>query len=214
MNTILLMGNSLFITFEGIEGSGKSTQVGLLASRLREEGRIIVVTREPGGTRIGEEIRNITHNKDNVDLTAVSESYLMAASRGQLVREIIRPALVENKIVIVDRFLDSSLAYQGYGRRLGEEEILRLNQLAIDGVFPDLTVLLDISVEVGFQRRSDSGKLDRLDLQQKDFYERVHAGYQKLAAKYSNRYFVVDSSKPIKEVEERIWNKVSVMLHT
>src|SRR3989338_10065245 len=117
------MGNSLFITFEGIEGSGKSTQVGLLASRLREEGRIIVVTREPGGTRIGEEIRNITHNKDNVDLTAVSESYLMAASRAQHVRQIIRPALEQGMVVLCDRFLDSSLAYQGYGLGLGEDEI-------------------------------------------------------------------------------------------
>jgi dTMP kinase len=200
------------ITFEGVEGSGKSTQVGLLASKLREEGYEIVATREPGGTGIGEEIRNITHNRENVDLTAVTESYLMAASRAQLVREIIRPALVSGKIVIVDRFLDSSLAYQGYGRQLGEEEILRLNQEALDGVFPNLTIFLDIFPERGFARRNGTEKVDRLDLQQRDFYERVYQGYKKLAEKYKDRYFVVDSSRPIEEVAEKIWVKVKEKL--
>ena len=203
---------SFFITFEGVEGAGKSVQVGLLASRLREKGYEIVVVREPGGTRIGEEIRNITHNRENVDLTAVAEGYLMAASRSQLVREIIRPALNEGKIVLADRFFDSSLAYQGYGRNLGEEEIFKLNQLALDSVFPDLTVFLDLIPEAGFSRRNGTRKIDRLDLQQKDFYERVYQGYKKLAEKYSKRYFVVDSSKPIEEVTDKIWEKVKPLV--
>ncbi|MBI5452292.1 dTMP kinase [Candidatus Gottesmanbacteria bacterium] len=202
------------ITFEGIEGSGKSTQASLLASHLKEKGYEIVVTREPGGTRIGELIRNITHGRENVDLTAVTEAYLMAASRAQLVREIIRPALGNGKIVIVDRFLDSSLAYQGYGRELGEETIWHLNHLAIDNVKPDLTILLDVSPDIGFARRNGTDKIDRLDLQQKDFYERVYNGYKKLAEKYKDRYFVVDSSKPIEEVAEKIWKEVKKRIST
>lgn len=203
---------SLFITFEGVEGAGKSVQVSLLASQLREKGYEIVVVREPGGTRIGEEIRKITHDRENVDLTAVAEGYLMAASRSQLVREIVRPALNEGKIVLADRFLDSSLAYQGYGRNLGEEEIFKLNQLALDGVFPDLTIFLDLPPDIGFSRRNGTKKIDRLDLQQKDFYERVYKGYQKLAKEHDKRYFVVDSSKSIEEVADKIWEKVKPLV--
>lgn len=197
-----------FITFEGMEGSGKSTQVGLLASRMKEEGLDIVVTREPGGTRIGELIRNITHGRENVDLTAVTEAYLMSGARAQLVREIIKPALIDGKIVIADRFIDSSLAYQGYGRGLGAETIWQLNHLAIDGVNINLTVLLDVPVEVGFARRNETNKIDRLDLQQKDFYDRVHRGYEELAQKYKDRFIVIDSTKSIEEVEKEIWKKV------
>jgi dTMP kinase len=204
--------SSFFITFEGLEGSGKSTQAGLLASKLREEGREILSTREPGGTRIGERIRDITHNRDNIDLTAVSEAYLMAASRAQHVREIIKPALEMKKIVICDRYVDSSLAYQGYGRQLGEEVIWQLNKLAIDDIIPNLTIFLDIPLEIGLRRRNHTDKIDRLDLQQKDFYERVYEGYRKLAQKYKERYFVVDSGRPIEEVAKIIWAKVSPTL--
>lgn len=204
---------SLFISFEGLEGSGKSTQAALLASRLKEEGFDILVTREPGGTRIGELIRNITHGRENVDLTAVTEAYLMAASRAQHIREIIRPALEAGKIVIADRFIDSSLSYQGYGRELGEETIEQLNHLAIDGILPNLTIFLDVPLEVGFSRRNHTEKIDRLDLQQKDFYERVYRGYKKLAEKYKERYFVVDSTKSIEEVAGKIWKKVRKLVY-
>ncbi|OGG22145.1 dTMP kinase [Candidatus Gottesmanbacteria bacterium RIFCSPLOWO2_01_FULL_40_10] len=202
----------IFITFEGLEGSGKSSQIGLLASQLKELNYNIKATREPGGTRIGELIRQITHNKDNVDLTSVTESYLMAASRAQHVREIIRPALEQGMVVLCDRFLDSSLAYQGYGRGLGEDEITVINKLAIDDVFPDLTILLDVAPELGFQRRDGSGKIDRLDLQQSDFYHRVYEGYKKLADKNRGRFFIVDSSLPMKEVHLKIWQKVKDLL--
>lgn len=207
-----MKNKGIFITFEGLEGSGKSTHVGLLASKIKEKDREIKVTREPGGTRIGEVIRQITHNKDNVDLTAVAESYLMAASRAQHVREIIRPAIDAGLIVICDRFLDSSLAYQGFGRELGESKIFDLNQMAIDGVWPDLTFYLDIDPEEGMVRRNGTNKIDRLDLQQKDFYQRVKAGYESLADKYKERYFIVNTKKEINDVAKIIWNKVQNLL--
>lgn len=203
-----LLKKGFFITFEGIEGSGKSTQVGFLASKLREEGYTIEVTREPGGTRIGELIRTITHSKDNVDLTAVSEGYLMAASRAQHVREIIKPALDSGKIVISDRFIDSSLAYQGYGRDLGESVIMDLNKLAMDGVHVDTTIFLDVTATAGLARRNGSEKIDRLDLQQKDFYDRVYQGYKTIIEKEKQRFIVVDSSKNIEEVAGVIWEEV------
>ena len=203
---------NLFIAFEGLEGSGKSTQAGLLASRLLEEGFDIKATREPGGTRIGELIRQITHSKDNVDLTAVAESYLMAASRAQHVREIIRPALDSGKIVISDRFVDSSLAYQGYGRELGEEKIAALNKMAVEEVIPDVVIFLDVLPEIGFKRRNGTSKIDRLDLQQNDFYLRVYQGYKELAGKNKDKYFVVDSSKSIEAVSHIIWQKVKSLL--
>lgn len=179
-----------------------------MGARFREEGRSIEVVREPGGTRIGELIRHITHDRENVELTAVTEAYLMAAARGQLVREIIKPALEAGKIVIADRFIDSSLAYQGFGRNLGEETILKLNELALDQVFPTLTIFLDIAPAEGFKRRNGTEKIDRLDLQQKEFYERVYEGYKKLAVKYKDRYVVVDSRKPIDHVAEVCYNAI------
>lgn len=198
----------VFITFEGLEGSGKSVQVGLLGSKLREEGYTIVVTREPGGTRISEQIRAITHHPENVDLTAVAEAYLMSASRAQHVREIIRPALLDGKIVISDRFLDSSIAYQGYGRELGEVEIFKLNAMAVDDVRVDLTIYLDIPLALGFERRGKTDKLDRLDLQQKDFYERVKRGYEKLIKENRTRFCVIDGTGSIEEVAQGVWECV------
>lgn len=202
------------ISFEGMEGSGKSTQAGLLGSRLNEEGFNIVVTREPGGTRIGELIRNITHGKENVDLTAIAEAYLMAAARAQLVREIIAPALKDGKIVVVDRFIDSSLAYQGYGRQLGEETILNLNKPALESIIPNLTIFLDVSPKVGFGRRNSTDKIDRLDLQQKDFYKRVYEGYKKIIEKDKNRFLVIDSSQSVSVVTEEIWRNISPRLQS
>lgn len=164
-----------FITIEGGEGAGKSIQVEILASHLREEGYPIVVTREPGGTRIGEQIRAITHNQENVDMEATTEAYLMAAARAQHVAQIIEPALAAGKIVVCDRYVDSSIAYQGFGRKLGADTITILNNLAVNGAKPDLTLLLSVPPGIGQKRRSKSDKAkDRLDLQQQDFYVRVH----------------------------------------
>lgn len=207
------MKTGFFITFEGSEGAGKSIQVEILTSHLHEEGHQVVVTREPGGTRVGEQIRAITHNTENVDLDPVAEAYLMAASRAQHVAEIIKPALSAGKIVVSDRFVDSSIAYQGYGRKLGPEKIEELNALAVDGAIPDLTFLLNTSPELGLSRRRKANKVnDRLDLQQIDFYERVYQGYLDLAKKYTERYVVIDASKTIEEIALEIWKSVKSAL--
>lgn len=203
-----------FIVFEGGEGSGKSIQVEILASHLREDGHAVTVTREPGGTRIGEQIRAITHNSENVDLDAVTEAYLMAASRAQHVRELIEPALEAGKVVVCDRFVDSNIAYQGYGRKLGEDTIHDLNKLAVDGALPDIVIILDVPPSVGLDRRIKSVKVkDRLDLQQKDFYDRVYQGYLALAKKDPERYVIIDSARSIEDVAMHVWKTVQEALN-
>ncbi len=207
------MKRGFFITFEGGEGAGKSIQAEILVSHLHEEGYSVVVTREPGGTRIGEQIRAITHNQENVDMEAITEAYLMAAARAQHVAQIIEPAIASGKIVVCDRYVDSSIAYQGYGRKLGADTIAGLNALAVNGAKPDLTLLLSITPEIGSKRRSKSAKTkDRLDLQQHDFYSRVHDGYLALAKKESNRYVVINAEESIVQVAQEIWDEVTKRL--
>ena len=206
------MKRGYFITFEGGEGAGKSIQVEILTSHLREDGYPVVVTREPGGTRIGEQIRTITHNQENVDLDPVAEAYLMGASRAQHVRELIEPALQAGKVVVCDRYVDSSIAYQGYGRKLGADTIAHLNELAVNGAIPDMTLVLDVSPQVGLERRGKTAKKDRLDFQQEDFYDRVYRGYEELAKKDPDRYVIIDASKPIEEVAMAIWKHVKTAL--
>mgnify|MGYP001588156936 FL=1 len=213
MMETIVMKRGFFITFEGGEGAGKSIQVEILASHLREEGFPIVVTREPGGTRIGEQIRSITHNQENVDMEATTEAYLMAAARAQHVTQIIEPALAAGKIVLCDRFVDSSISYQGYGRKLGPDTITSLNALAVNGAKPDLTLLLSVPPGIGQKRRSKSAKTnDRLDLQQHDFYSRVHDGYLALANKERNGYVVINAEESIVNVAQTIWNEVQKRL--
>jgi len=207
------MKRGFFITFEGGEGAGKSLQVEILASHLHEEGYPLTVTREPGGTRIGEQIRAITHSQENVDLDAVAEAYLMAAARAQHVAQVIEPSLQAGKIVVSDRYVDSSIAYQGYGRKLGAERIAELNAFAINGAIPDLTILLDVSPATSVKRRNKSAKpKDRLDVQQKDFYERVYKGYLTLAAQEEKRYIVIHAERAIETVAADIWNVVKKAL--
>jgi len=204
------MRKGFFVTFEGGEGAGKSIQVQILASYLREEGYKVTVTREPGGTRIGEQIRSITHSQENVDLDSKAEAYLMAAARAQHVAEVISPSIDAGRIVISDRFVDSSIVYQGYGRKLGAEFISKLNEVAVNGAVPDVTVLLDIPFEIGMKRRHDSKKsTDRLDLQQQDFYERVYKGYQTLARTNADRYVIIDAKQSVEQVATEIRNIVS-----
>lgn len=202
-----------FIVFEGGEGVGKSIQVDILVNHLHEEGYTVVVTREPGGTRIGEQIRSITHSPENLDIEPVTEAYLMAAARAQHVAQLIEPALEAGKIVVCDRFVDSSLAYQGYGRGLGAEKIAQLNEMAVNGAIPNLTILLDVPPEVGLKRRANARKIkDRLDLLPKDFYIRVYQGYLALAKKSPNRYVVIDTTQSIEKVAAEVWQKVKVAL--
>lgn len=202
------MKKGFFISFEGGEGSGKSIQVKLLADFLRQKGYQVVLTREPGGTKIGEQIRQITHSLKNKELTFAAEVYLMAASRAQNVAEVILPALKKGKIVIADRFLDSSLAYQGYGRGLGEKTIADLNKLAVGSLKPDLTILLDVGVKKGLARRKKAKKIDRLDLEKKSFYQKVRQGYFKLAKKNPSHYLVISAEKPIEEIAKIIRSAV------
>jgi len=212
------MTKSLFITFEGTEGCGKSTQVELLADRLRALGHRVRVLREPGGTPIGEEIRHtLKHSKANVTMTYEAELLLMNASRAQLVRETIRPALVVGEIVLCDRFYDSTTAYQGYGRGLDLALVKSVIDFAVGDTRPGLTLLLHVPPEVSAERlRSRQSTLpfirDRLEEGDKYFFARVAQGYEAIADAEPDRVRVVDSTGAVEVVCEKIWNLVQPLL--
>lgn len=214
----VLTEKGLFITFEGSEGCGKSTQVRRLAERLREWGREVRVLREPGGTPIGEEIRHtLKHSKDNAAMTWEAELLLMNASRAQLVREIIRPALAAGGIVICDRFYDSTTAYQGYGRQLDLETVRRVIDFAVGETRPDLTVLLHVPTEVSAERlRSRQSTLpfvrDRIEEGDRAFFERVAHGYEAIAAAESQRVRVFDGTGTVEQVQSAIWQVVAPLV--
>lgn len=193
----------MFITLEGPEGSGKSTQIPLLAAFLEEQGLSVVTTREPGGTRIGDQIRNTLHDVENTEMEPPTEFLLYSASRAQLVREVILPALGENKIVLCDRYADSSIAYQGYGRDLDLDDLLTITRFATGSLKPDLTFLLDIDVEEGLSRRiTGDEEMNRLDLEAIAFHQRVRDGYHKLAAADPDRWVIIDAGRPTAEIQE------------
>jgi dTMP kinase len=204
----------LFITFEGTEGSGKSTQAVLLVDRLRDWGHIVRVFREPGGTPIGEEIRHtLKHSHDNAAMTPEAELLLMNASRAQLVREQIRPALARGEIVVCDRFYDSTTAYQGYGRQLDLETVRRIIDVAVGGTRPDLTLFLDIRPEVSAERlRSRQATLpfvrDRMEEGDRAFFERVARGYRAIAAEEPRRVRFLEASGTKETVQSAIWQIV------
>jgi dTMP kinase len=208
----------MFITFEGSDGSGKSTQITLLSFYLRQEGHKVLTTREPGGTTIGEQVRNCLHDVQNKSMTAAAEVLLYSASRAQLVEEIIRPALSSNHIVLSDRYSDSTLAYQGYGRGLDLNDLTRLTRFATGGLKPDLTFLFDVDIEDGLSRRSSGGvEMNRMDLQTVDFYRRVRDGYRELAGANPQRWITIDANRPVdaiqndlrRQVKDRLKNFVS-----
>jgi dTMP kinase len=182
-----------FITFEGPEGSGKSTQIERLAQALRAEGHSVVTTREPGGTPIGEAIRAILLDREATGMTPWTEALLFTAARAQLVRDVIRPRLAVGDVVICDRYADSTMAYQGYGRRLDRDALGRLQDVATGGLKPDLTLLLSLSVEMGLRRISGDHR-DRLDDETITFHMAVHDAYLKLAAQEPSRWREVDAS--------------------
>ena len=215
------MKQGLFITLEGNEGSGKSTQMRLLAERLRNAGHSVVENQEPGGTSIGQQIRRILLDPSSHDMDARTELLLMFASRAQAAAERIRPALAKGQIVVSDRFTDSSLAYQGAGRNLGFETVLALHRLALGDLFPDLTLCVDIDVQAGLERAhgrnrraSAYSSLDesRLDLQDIEFHERVREAYHHLAASEPQRFKLIDARDSIDQVAARIWAEVSPLL--
>lgn len=195
----------MFITLEGPEGSGKTTQARLLAEWLRERGHEVVLVREPGGTPIGDQIRAVLHDPANTAMAPWTEVFLYAASRAQLVSEVIRPALEAGKVVLCDRYADSTLAYQGYGRGLDLETLRGIIALATGGLTPDLTLYLDIAPEEGLARRRTGGEeLNRLDQETLEFHRRVRAGYLELASQEPQRWVVVDAREPIEVVQETL----------
>jgi dTMP kinase len=212
------MGKGLFITFEGTEGCGKSTQLELLARQLRALGHRVRALREPGGTLIGEEIRHtLKHSKNNAAMTAEAELLLMNASRAQLVREIIRPALAAGEIVLCDRFYDSSTAYQGYGRQLNLKMVQSMVDIAVGETKPDLTLLLTVSQEIGELRRAmRQANLpfmrDRMEEADRDFFARVAKGYDAIATAEPDRVHVVDASGSLENVCLKIWQFIQPVL--
>lgn len=198
-----------FVTLEGGEGSGKSVQARRLEERLRARGFAVVSTREPGGTPVGEAVRSVVlHPPGGVPLDPLAELLLFEAARAQLVRAVIRPALDRGAIVLCDRFADSSLAYQGYGRGLDFGLIERLNSVATGGLRPDLTLLLDVPVDVGLTRRRRMGDVNSLDGEDVAFHERVRQGYLALARREPARWRIVDASRSEDEVAEAAWSAV------
>ncbi len=192
----------MFITLEGPEGAGKTTQLRALAGFLRDCGYDVVTTREPGGTPIGDQIRHVLHDTANTAMSPTAEMLLYAASRAQLVAEVIRPALVAGRVVLCDRYADSTLAYQGFGRGLDGDMLATLTAIATGGLRPDLTLLLDLDVVRGLARRRDEGEeMNRLDLETLEFHRRVREGYLALAAAEPARWVCIDADRPGDEVQ-------------
>ena len=205
----------MFITFEGPDGSGKSTIIKKVYEKLINDGFDIVLTREPGGTPIAEKIRDIILDNSNVALDARTEALLYAASRRQHLVEKIRPALKEGKIVLCDRFLDSSLAYQGGGRNLGVQNVLNINLFATENTYPDLTLFFDIDPELGLKRVSQDKKrvADRLDNENENFHEKVYSTFKEIVNINSQRIITIDASKSIEEVTECAYRTIKEKLN-
>ena len=204
------MKHGMFITFEGPEGSGKSTQIKRLAERLNTCGIQTLLTREPGGTRTGEAIRNLLqHESSDAEMAHRTEVLLFCASRAQIVQQVIRPALEQGTWVLCDRFTDSTLAYQGYGRGFTLDELRALNNFATGGLKPDLTLLLDIPVEESFRRISArAAEIDRIERTERSFHERLRTGYLELAKTEPVRFRVITSDRPLAQTSEELWQLV------
>lgn len=194
---------SLFITLEGPEGSGKTTQSKRLADFLKERGYQVLCTREPGGTTISEQIREVILSNDNHSIRDETEALLYSAARAQIVGEVIRPALAEGKIVLCDRYADSTLAYQGYGLGLDLEALRAITRFATGGLVPDLTFYIDIPVEDGIARKR-TGAMNRLDRKAIEYHARVRAGYLAMAAAEPGRWVIVDGTRPVEVVQSEM----------
>ena len=201
----------VLITFEGVEGSGKSTQAERLYRWLQGQGVASILSREPGGTAIGEQVRDILLDPENRAMDGLTELFLYLASRNQHVREKVRPALDKGMVVVLDRYLDSSAAYQGFGRGLGERPVSRLNKLATAGLRPHLTVLVDVPVKVG-QVRKESTLLDRLERERVEFHESVREGYLRIARRARGRFRILDGRRPAEELERAVQLLVKQLL--
>lgn len=201
---------SLFITFEGGEGSGKSTQARILCRRLNKLAIPSLLTHEPGVTSLGRKVARLLKWTQNVDISPTAELMLFNTSRAQLTAEVIKPSLESGKVVICDRYADSTTAYQGYGRRLDLTVVAEVNRIGTMGLRPDVTFLLDMPVEKGLARKD--GNKDRFEVESINFHKRIREGYLKMAAAEPGRWLVVDAEKSMEEIADVIWQRVSKLL--
>jgi dTMP kinase len=202
-----------FITFEGGEGCGKSTLIDRAVAQLRAARHSVLVVREPGGTNVGEQIRHVLqYSKQSAAMVPETELLLFCASRAQLVRELIQPALAEGQIVIADRFFDSTTVYQGVGRKIPVESVAFINRFAVGDCLPDLTLVIDLDPRIGLERARGRELFDRMENLSLEFYERVRQGYLELAQRESQRVKIVDGSRPIAAVWNQVWEHINRVL--
>lgn len=194
----------ILISIEGPDGAGKSTQIALLKEYLEQKGYESVLTREPGGTKISEKIRNLILDRENMEMGREAEMMLYAAARAQLVHEVIKPALEMGKAVICDRYIDSSAVYQGIAREIGIETVYQINECAIQGIWPDLTIHLDLDAEEGIKRKKNQAELDRMELETMEFHKNVVQGYRTLAKRDPKRIKTIDATLSIEEIHDQI----------
>lgn len=206
------MKRGLFITVEGLDGSGKTTQIRLLKELLVSMGYEVVLTREPGGTNIGEKVRSIILDPANTDMEPMTEMLLYASARAQLVAKVIRPSLEDGKMVICDRFVDSSIVYQGFGRGIDLKIVEDVNSFALDGIMPDITFFFDICPTAALKRRT-AEDMDRIEREQIDFHEKVYSGYKKLAEMYPERIKAINSERPVDEIFKDVRENILFILN-
>lgn len=202
----------IFISMEGPDGAGKTTQIELLKTYLEKKGYEILITREPGGTKISEAIRRILLDKSNLEMDYMTEALLYASARAQLVAEVIKPGVAAGKVVISDRFIDSSAVYQGMARGLGVENAYKINEFAIQGMMPRFTIHLDLPASVGIMRKKNQAELDRMELEKTEFHEKVAEGYRQLARMFPERIYTIDATLPVEEIHRLIMSKLEEIL--
>ncbi|WP_404330635.1 dTMP kinase [Mesobacillus maritimus] len=208
------MKQGLFVSFEGPEGAGKTTIINMMIEQLKKEGFQVISTREPGGIEIAEQIREVILNKNNTAMDARTEALLYAAARRQHLVEKVKPALEIGNIILCDRFIDSSLAYQGFARGLGIDEVLTINQFAIEDMMPRMTFYFDLDPKIGLERihKNDGREVNRLDLENIEFHQKVREGYLLLADRYPERIVKIDASRPLQQVFEEAKGKLNEII--
>ena len=202
----------ILISIEGPDGAGKTTQISLLKQYLEQKGFSCILTREPGGTKISEKIRHLILDKENSKMGAVTEMLLYSAARAQLVHEVIHPALEEGKVIICDRYVDSSAVYQGIARNLGVDTVYEVNEYAIQGIWPDLTIHLDLEAEEGIRRKKNQTELDRMELETMDFHKKVCEGYRTLAKRNPDRIKTINAMLSVEEIHEAIKKQLEIVI--